>query len=462
MKINHFAVVAAIIGTQFYTPYIRAAESQNVDVNALLQRINELEQKVKVLERNREVDQEIAGEKSKGAPTVTLGANGLVVRSADTNFVMNIHGYVQTDGRFYLNDQDTINDTFLLRRVRPIIEGTVYNKFDYRLMLDVATGNVTGSSAANNALIDDAFVNARFLKQFQVQVGKYKSPVGLERLKSTADLVFVETGFATQLTPNYDTGVEIHNDLFNSPLNYAIGIFNGAGDAGSDDQDISDHGKDVAGRIFAQPFLNTDKEALRGLGFGVGGSTGNHGGTLPSYRTPGQQTFFSYLSTSTAGGTQYRIDPQLFYFWGPFGVLAEYVLSSQKVKSSVAGTPTARFNNTAWQVEASYIITGEQNTFKTISPAHPFGPINGGWGAFEIAARVEQLTLDQDIFPKYASTTSANQATSWGVGLNWYLNRNVKLNLDYERTTFRGGSRAKTAVTGRPESVILSRVQFAF
>ncbi|MDB6125686.1 MAG: oprP [Pedosphaera sp.] len=460
MKINRLIVAAVVIGAQFYTPYIRAAETPNID--ALLQRIDELEQKVKVLERNREVDQEISTEKSKGGPSVVLGSNGLVVRSADTNFVMNIHGYAQTDGRFYLNDRNTVNDTFLLRRVRPIIEGTVYEKFDYRLMLDIATGNVTGSSAANNALIDDAYVNAKFFKQFQVQVGKYKSPVGLERLKSTADLIFVETGFATQLTPNYDTGVEIHNDLFNSPINYAIGIFNGAADAASDDLDTVDQGKDIAGRIFAQPFLNTDKEALRGLGFGVGGSMGRHQGTLPSYRTPGQQTFFSYATTTTADGTQYRIDPQFYYYWGPFGILGEYILSSQKVRSSVAGNRPARFDNTAWQVEASYFITGEQNSFKTISPLHPFGPANGGWGALEIAARVEQLSLDKDAFPNYAPATSAKEATSWGVGVNWYLNRNVKVNLDYEQTSFRGGSKAKTAVTARPESVILSRVQFAF
>ena len=39
------------------------------------------------------------------------------------------------DGRFY-GDGGTAHDTFLLRRVRPIIEGTVFEKYDYRVMLD--------------------------------------------------------------------------------------------------------------------------------------------------------------------------------------------------------------------------------------------------------------------------------------------------------------------------------------
>jgi phosphate-selective porin OprO/OprP len=202
---------------------------------------------------------------------------------------------------------------------------------------------------------------------------------------------------------------------------------------------------------------------LRGLGFGVGGSIGHHNGPLSTFKTPGQQTFFSYAATTTANGSQYRLDPQLYYYWGPFGILGEYVLSSQEIRSTAAATPpNARFNNTAWQIEASYLLTGEQNTFKTISPLHPFGPANGGWGAFELAVRVEQLSLDKDAFPKYVTSTSAREATSWGVGANWYLNRNVKLNLDYESTSFRGGSKVNTAVTAHEEHVILSRVQFAF
>src|SRR3569832_2401721 len=139
---------------------------------------------------------------------------------------MNVHGYAQADARFYLNEHNPANDTFLLRRVRPIFVGTAFERFDYRLMADFGSGNVSSSSAGNNALLDDAYVNARLWPNLQIQVGKYKSPVGLERLQSTAELTFIETGYATQMTPNYDLGLELHNSLFNSPISYAVGIFN--------------------------------------------------------------------------------------------------------------------------------------------------------------------------------------------------------------------------------------------
>ncbi len=436
----------------------QAAEAQSK------RRAQELDQKFKVLERKQDIEKEAAESRARQTPSISLGANGLMVRSADSNFLMNVHGYIQADGRFYLNDLHPANDTFLLRRVRPIIEGSIYDKFDYRFMADFGSGNVTGSSAGNNALLDDAFVNARFWPQFQIQAGKFKSPVGLERLQSSAELLFVETGFATQLTPNYDLGVELHNSLFNSPINYAIGIFNGAIDGGSDDADTTDQGKDIAGRLFFQPFLKTGIEPLRKFGFGVGGSFGQHQGTLPTYRTPGQQTFFTYTNGVAADGHQYRIDPQFYYYCGPFGIIGEYAVSSQKVKSSASGSPHRRFEQTAWQIEGSYFLTGDENSFRSTSrnlfhPRRSLG--SGGFGALELVARVGQMTLDPDAYPLWVTAASASEATSWGVGLNWYLNSNLRLYVDYERTWFDGGT-AAGSVTAQDENVILGRVQVAF
>ena len=448
-------------------------------IKELQRRIEELENKVQSLERGQTnapsttnafpsmTPAEYEGGAAKGTATVSLGGNGLVVRSGDSNFLMNIHGYIQADGRFYLGNETAAKDTFLLRRVRPIIEGTVFERFDYRLMADFGSGNVSSSTPGNNAVLDDAYVNARPWQQFQVQVGKYKSPVGLERLQSTAELLFIENGFPTQLTPNYDLGVQIHNTLFDTPINYAIGIFNGAADAASQDIDTTDEGKDVVGRIFFQPFLRTENSVLSKLGFGVGGSAGHHSGPLPSYKTPGQQTFFSYANTVSAQGLQYRVDPQFFYYWGPFGILGEYVVSSPEVKSSVAGLPSQRFNNTGWQIEGSYFLTGDTNWFRSTSrhlfqPARPLNFRGEGWGALELVARVGQLSLDRDAFPAYVAPGSAREATEFGVGLNWYLNSNLRLYLNYEHTRFDGGSQAKGAVTAGDENAVLGRVQVSF
>src|SRR6185436_5205327 len=114
------------------------------------------------------------------------------------------------------------SDTFLLRRVRPIFEGTVFENYDYRVMLDFGQG--VSSSAANNGFVQDAYTTARFLPEFQVFAGKLKEPVGLERLQSGANLLFVERGLPTQLVPNRDVGAGLQGDLFGGSLSYAAGF----------------------------------------------------------------------------------------------------------------------------------------------------------------------------------------------------------------------------------------------
>lgn len=467
MKLNRW-LLAGIAGVQVSLPVF----AQDADtIEALKQQIQQLDQKVRILERNREIDQDAADAKAKTATKVSLGAGGLSVTSADSNFVFKVRGYVQTDGRLYPSDRvdTTINDTFLIRRARPIFEGTAYDKIDFRVMLDF--GAQATLSTANNALLQDAYVNARIAPEFQLQAGKFKEPVSLERLQSGANLLFIERAYPTQLAPNRDVGVQVQGDLFNSTLRYEVGVFNGVADGGSGDYETADSDKDVAARVFAQPFKNSNVDALRGFGLGVAGTSGNQEGALRSFISEGAQRFFTYRTSTVATapnvlarGNHWRVLPQAYYYWGPFGLLAEYAVSSQEVLQAGGGAGAGtkeRLTHTAWQVAGSYFLTGEENSFKAVNPLRPVGAANGGWGAWELTARVSGLDVDDDVFPIFANpATAATKALSYGVGVNWHLNRNLKVTLNYGHTDF-------DAAPGNPfatqsEDVILSRVQFSF
>jgi phosphate-selective porin OprO/OprP len=458
----------SVLGLGISSPYAHAEDADHISNETLLKRIEELEQRLKVSERKDELDHEAAAEKAKTAASVSAGAGGFQIRSADTNFVLKVRGYIQADSRWFIDDKTAVNDTFLLRRVRPIIEGTVWDKFDYRLMLDFGSG-VT-SSASNDAYVQDAYVNARFFPQLQVQAGKFKEPVGLERLQSGSNLLFVERAYPSQLVPNRDVGLQIQGDFFEGALSYVVGLFNGVQDGASGDIDATDDDKDIAARLFAQPFKNSDVEALRGFGFGLAGTYGDHAGALRSFVSPGQQTFFNYYSgtgtnaVTVADGKQWRIAPQAYYYWRSLGVFGEYTISAPEVRRTGGGlaTPaTTRLQHTAWQVAASYFLTGEDNSFKAVTPKHPFTLGGDGWGAWEIAARVSELKLDGDTFPLFADErTSARKAFSYTVGLNWHLNRNFKVNLNYEHTDFKGGS--SNSVLAQDENVIMTRAQISF
>lgn len=435
--------------------------AQETDIKA---KVEELEQQVRILKRQLELDKEASTEKAKTTPVVSAGASGFSFRSADTNFVLKVRGYIQADTRWYPDDHSAgmANDTFLLRRVRPIIEGTVYEKFDYRLMLDF--GSNVSLSSANDPFVQDAYVNARFQPWFQVQAGKFKEPVDLERLQSGANLLFVERGYPTILAPNRDVGIQIQGEVLDGALTYAVGAFNGVQNNGSGDFETVDDEKDIAGRIFTTPFKNSNKDALRGIGFGVGGSIGNQEGTPGTLRSPGQQAIFSYTGGTPAAvvadGEHWRIAPQGYYYYGPFGLFGEYIISNQELRKTTAPVGTISAQNTAWMVAASYFLTGEENSYKAVTPKKPFSPGNGGWGAFEVAARVQQLDIDDDVFPAYASpATSTSGAFSWGLGLNWHLNKNFKVNLNYEQTDFDGGT---SSLLADGEKVIMTRAQISF
>lgn len=445
------------------------AQSADVDVKALLQRVEELEQKVKIHNRKQELGDEAAAEKAKASASVSIGAGGLQVRSADTNFVLKLRGYVQADARFYPDDvaTGTRNDTFLLRRVRPIIEGTVAERFDYRLMLDFPSGSPT--SAGNNGLVQDAYLNTRIYPWLQVQVGKFKEPVGLERLQSGANLLFIERNYPTQLVPNRDVGLQLQGDLLGGGLRYEVGVFNGVANGGSGDNEQADDEKDVAARLFATPFVSTDNDWLRGLGLGVAGTIGEQDGALRTFVTPGQQTFFSYTTGAgtaiapnvAANGKIWRVSPQAYYYVGPFGILGEYAYSAQEITQTAGPALTSdTLRNKAWQVAASWFVTGEDNSFKAVTPKSQFKFGGAGWGAVELTARYGELDVDDDTFPIFANpATAATKATSWGGGVNWHLNRNVKLSLNYEQTDFTGGT---SAFLNNGEKVILTRAQFSF
>ncbi|HLO24997.1 MAG TPA: porin, partial [Geobacteraceae bacterium] len=246
-------------------------------------------------------------------------------------------------------------------------------------------------------------------------------------------------------------------DVLNGTLSYAVGAFDGVPDGASTDGDTGDD-KEFEGRIFSHPFKGSDIKALEGLGVGVAGSFGDTEGTLPSFKSPGQNTFFNYRATSTAGGTHYRIAPQGYYYWGPLGLLGEYVLSAQDVQN---GANRRKLQNDAWQVAASYVVTGEKASYKGVNPSRPFDPRKGNWGAVEIAARYSDLSVDKDAFPIFADpAVAARKARAWGAGVNWYLNKSVKVVLDYEQTKFDGGAAAGT--NREYERVILSRFQIAY
>lgn len=441
---------------------------------------DELKTKVSILERKVEIAEEDAARKAKETPVVRADEKGFSITSPKKDFQLRIRGLVHTDARVFLDDGgNPLDDTFVFRRVRPIIEGTLSEKVGFRIMPDFAGGRT---------VLTDAYTDIAFYPFAKVRIGKFKVPVGLERLQAAGDIRFIERGFPTAIAPNRDIGIQLSGDYKNGALGYEVGIFNGVADGASSDTigDSDSHdSKDVALRLFGHPFQLTDIYPLYGLGFGIAASFGDETGDgtttlLPSYRTAGQNTFFSYRSNTATGaapnnatiasGDRLRISPQAYYYVGPLGILAEYITSEQDVRrTNGSRTRTGTMHNEAWQLQLSYLLTGEDNTFKSIRPDAPFTFGGPGWGAFELLARVGELDVDNEAFLRGADsfanpTTAASKATAWGIGANWYMTNQIRLELNYERTMFEGGGGGTLAapLDREDEQALLARLQLSY
>jgi phosphate-selective porin OprO/OprP len=81
----------------------------------------------------------------------------------------------------------------------------------------------------------------------------------------------------------------------------------------------------------------------------------------------------------------------------------------------------------------SYVITGEHReydkksgVFKSVVPNHIFSIKDGTWGAWEVAARCSYLCLDSKNVG-----ISGGTALNTTIGLNWYLNPNMRIMFNF-------------------------------
>lgn len=425
-----------------------------------------VEQRLAILERKYENDQEAAANKAKDSANFTANKDGFQVKSNDGNFNLKIGGLLQTDLRDFLGDHGSFQftDQFLIRRARIILEGNVYKNVGFRIMPDFANGGGT-TAGPTSSLLADAYFDLGIKPYAKIRAGKFKAPVSLEQIQSDAVKWFNEGSLVSQLVPNRDTGLQLGGELASGAISYQAAVLDGVVDGTSGETDSGDS-KEYVGRIFVQPFKSASSEWINGLGAGVSGSIGDQLGSATAsnltsgYKTDGQQTFFSYVQGTFANGQRKRIDPQVYWYFSHLGLLGEYVGSSQVIKST--STTTATINHRAWELSASYVLTGERPSYGGVKPRKPYDPKNHAWGAFELVGRYAIFRADDEAYNNgFASiNNSAKEARSWSTGLNWYLNNNVRINSDYAVTAFDGGA---SSGQNRPtEKVILSRAQLSF
>jgi phosphate-selective porin OprO/OprP len=327
-----------------------------------------------------------------------------------------------------------------LHRNRVGVKGNFFKKIDYE-----AERELTEQELSDKDLLlgytpksqwKDVYLNFRFIKKAQVQVGKFKVPFGLDELTGVShnDFVYRSLG-ANSLAPARDVGVMAHAHLWKRSVTYAVGVFNHDGD-NARSKKVEGGGRTVAGRATVVPFHRAGASWLRaitaGSAFAVSGLSddpylpnGLRGRTLLS-----QDTFFEPVYVK---GYRRRWEADADWTFGPASLRAEYTRAADDRLHQGLGDedlPDARAQ--AWYVSGSWILTGERKK-RPLRADREF--LRGGVGAIEVAGRYERLWFDSspgaDPDPAGRSPRSPNILPSGDraltLGVNWALNRFVKL-----------------------------------
>ncbi len=110
---------------------------------------------------------------------------------------------------------------FSLNRIRLGVKGNATSDINYLFQFSFDKGN--------SGIVRDAAVGLNMLPFAELEVGQFKTPVGQEFQVSGANLEFINRNMGTNLLPQRDIGLMVHNKNGSGyGLNYALGLFNNA------------------------------------------------------------------------------------------------------------------------------------------------------------------------------------------------------------------------------------------
>ncbi|HHT9116439.1 MAG: porin [Planctomycetes bacterium] len=352
---------------------------------------------------------------------------GLNFDTINKNFKLKIGGRIQQDWGWFREDKeirDTIGDQVdgaEFRRARIYLSGTIYNNIDFKMEYDFAGGG--------RPSFTDVFVE---LKEIPVvgnfKVGHFKEPFSLEELTSSNYITFMERSLPNVFAPARNTGMMLHNTLADKRMTWATGVFRNADDFGdSEGNESTEGGYSFSGRLTGLPWY--EEEGRKLLHTGIGYSYQNAFQNEIRYRQrPEMGMADRFVDTGTIKDAEatHLFGPELALVYGPFSLQTEYIFANVDLEDGGGSDPEF----SGFYVYGSYFLTGENRRYSTksgsfdmVKPKKIF-KWGESLGAIELAARYSALDLADEAI-------SGGRLQDTTVGVNWYLNPNMRIMLNY-------------------------------
>ena len=363
--------------------------ASSTTTETILERLEDVEQRTRIIERKEEIAKEKAAEAAKTAKApITVSAEpgrGFTVAAGDGSFSMNIVGRIVPRETLIAQNRpgpDKFTNEVNIRTARLNITGNVLVP-EVRYQLQLAFGSSDFETTSSGTLLSpspifDAWVSWQPFRDLAITAGQYFVPFDRARTTREFALEFVDRQLAVQeLSLDRDVGVTLSSqDLFGtSMLSYYLGIFGGDG---RNRLLATRPGYLYVGRVSVRPFgpfdddSEGDLERLDKVRLALGGGAAYNMRTDRPRSTQG--------TPFTLGTFDYwHFAGDLVFKYAGLAIFAEILYRDSKSDNHVGPTSTEYPRKAyGYFAQAGYMITknvevaarwGELRTFDSTDPA---------------------------------------------------------------------------------------------
>ncbi len=312
------------------------------------------------------------------------------------------------------------------RRVRLFSAGKVAKNVSAKIQMDFAKSGV---------IFRDVYLKFGAIPKIggHFYIGSFTEPSRLEQISSSKYITFIERASANNWVAKWNTGLmydnsEMMDGRLGMQLSYMFGSSSheGGNHILKNIENTKDLGNSITGRFTG--LIVNDKENKRWVHLGASYSVRTPD-LIDSVRIktikekPPVHLGPSFVHYSFKGIDNYQIlGLETFAILGPFSFQAEYAGTTVNPISGEA------FSIPSYYAYVSYFLTGENRRYKnsyhafsSVKPKSNFCVTDGGWGAWEIAARYAAFDMTN------VAATPDLVASDITIGLNWYLNENTRI-----------------------------------
>jgi phosphate-selective porin len=308
----------------------------------------------------------------------------------------------------------------------------------------------------------DAFVDVRATRHLQVRAGHFKVPFSREQLTGAGRLDFIDRSRATdRLAPGRSAGVALHGRILRRILGYEGGVFTGDGTPRGSLSIPRAAEPTLAGRLTIRPQGAARRAGSLGdLEIGVAAVTTDihEGRASLRGRLTTRDLFFAPVFVS---GRRLRVGGDLDWRPGPLGLRAEFLRGDDARRhQGLLDETLPPLRALGWSVSGVWAVAG-RDAYAKADDTLAFAGLAG----LELAARTERLSFgtpgaaDGQVWTPRAEQLSTVAARSWTVGVNWTLNRFVRVQANAVREEV--VSHARGTTPPRPTWTPVVRLQLS-